>query len=171
MKTLNLNFNTIELKNIKKHTLIHILNEAISTSALQYLLRLRKSKGKEIIYINLEMSEYLKPNNSGLKISEKKEIFSYRNKTCNISSNFKSRQTERKCVTNCGMDENMEHIFYCYKLSWKVIQTKKYTDIYNGNIEDQVSVYKILKQNMIKREEILNNIPSDTLIVDPLLTQ
>ena len=147
------------------------MNEAISTSALQYLLHLRKSKGKEIIYTKLEMSEYLKPNNSGLKISEKKEIFSYRNKTCNISSNFKSGQTEKKCATNYGMYENMEHIFYCYKLNGNVIQTKKYMDIYNGKLEDQVSVYKIMKQNMIKREEILKNIPSDPLIVDPLLTQ
>ena len=73
LKTLNIHFNTTDFKNLKKNKLIHILNEAISTSALQYLLHLRNSKGKEIIYTELEMSEYLKPNNSGLKILEKRK--------------------------------------------------------------------------------------------------
>ena len=85
-----------------------------------------------------------------------------------ISSNFKAGR-KKKCITNCGMIESMEHNFYCEQLN-DVIQTKKYNNIYNGNSEEQVTIFKILQNNLRKREQIMNDIPSDPS-VDPLLKQ
>ena len=78
----------------------------------------------------------------------------------NISSHFKNGTTVSKCITKCGSEENMEHIYYCEKLN-DVIQAKKYNSIYNGNLKEQVKIFKILQNNLRKREQIMNENPCD----------
>ena len=72
LKTLQIHLNQMEITNMRKDKLIHMLNKAVMKCAFEYLLNLRKSKGGEIIYKQLELAKYLQPNNSGLSISEKK---------------------------------------------------------------------------------------------------
>ena len=81
----------IDLGKIGKKKLNTILNSNINRKALIYLLEMRKSKGKEIEYHTIEMAPYLKPNDHGLTISEKKELFSLRNRMINIPWNFKQK--------------------------------------------------------------------------------
>ena len=56
--------------------------------ALHYLLKERGTKGKEIIYNNLEMADYLLPLNDLLSIEEKRNMFSTRNWMVDIADNF-----------------------------------------------------------------------------------
>ena len=83
------------------------------TRSLKYLTEKKGSKGKEILYDKIEMSEYLLPLNNKLSIEGKKRLFSARNKMVNILSNFSSSKLGRKnCI--CGEQESMQHI-YNYK--------------------------------------------------------
>ena len=72
----------------------------LKENALKYLLGKRKSKGKEIIYPNLEMADYLLPTNEKLTIEEKRNLFAIRNRMVEISSNFSKSEHEPTCV--CG---------------------------------------------------------------------
>ena len=51
------------------------MKKSINEKSVQYLLEKRKSKGKEINYSRLKMSEYLLPNNENLSIEEQQYIF------------------------------------------------------------------------------------------------
>ena len=51
------------------------LKSKIEIKALEYLQRKRGSKGKEIKYTKLEMSEYLLPFNAKLNIEKKRPVW------------------------------------------------------------------------------------------------
>ena len=66
--------------------------------AFQYLMNKRGTKGKEIEYRKVQMSQYLLPNTQ-LEIQDQKKIFEIRNRMTNISENFsKQNQNEIKCI-------------------------------------------------------------------------
>ena len=73
-----------EIRALSKNRFIELLRKSIKEKALQYLLMKRGSKGKEIVYQNLKMAEYLLPNNESLSISEKRYIFAIRNRMVKI---------------------------------------------------------------------------------------
>ena len=55
-----------------------MLNLKIKKAALLYLTQKQKTKGGDIQYSELRMSEYLLPNNEDLSIENKQKIFSIR---------------------------------------------------------------------------------------------
>ena len=57
------------------------------------------------------MANYLAPNNSGLSISEKQEMFSVINRMVQISYNFP--QYNKIDICQCGQEETMEHLYIC----------------------------------------------------------
>ena len=63
-------------------------------------------------------------------------------------SDFKDMVT---CL--CGEIENMVHIYNCE--FWNETKNEKtpYSNIYNGNIEKQIEVYRIFEQNLERRNE------------------
>ena len=104
----------------------------------------------------LEMSEYPQPTNTGLTIEQKCEMFAVRNRMIDIEYNFPQKDTLTNC--ECGTKEDMQHIYICDLLS----EDKKYEDlpynkIFNGNLEQQTTVYKIFKHNLEKREQLKNH--------------
>ena len=100
-----------EILSLSKYQFRKIVKEKVKTMAFQYLLSRQKSKGKEIKYKCLRMSEYLLPNRD-LTIEDQIQIFSIRNK---MIINFSNKNT--LCLSGCGQMENLEHIYYCEKLS------------------------------------------------------
>ena len=56
------------------------------------------------------MAEYLLTNDY-LSISEKRQIFSIRNRMVNIENNFPLKITRSNC--SCGQIEDMKHIYIC----------------------------------------------------------
>ena len=64
-----------------------ILDKSIKRKSFEYLMEKIGSKGKEIRYSCLKMAEYLSPNDY-LSISEKRQIFSIRNRMVNIENNL-----------------------------------------------------------------------------------
>ena len=147
------------------------IKSQIRKNALKYLLKKRKSKGKEIEYINLEMAEYLTPLNRKMNIENKRMMFSVRNRMINIKSNFKQGKTEHRCI--CGHTETMDHIWICEKVNNEKIQKENYSQIFNGNLTQQIGIFEKFKEKL-ERYKMMNNkseskYPRDPCNSDPLL--
>ena len=161
---LKLNLTFEEIRKISKKRYSVILKEKITEIALNYLLDKRGSKGSEINYTCLEMSEFLLPFNNKLTISEKCELFAVRNRMIDIPSNFSSN-CEAKC--ECGAIENMKHIYECKILNMNKKIGISYENVYSGNLQQQIEVYRRFKENLIKRkqfkDETISN-PCDSFV-------
>ena len=75
---------------------------SIRTCALEYLLGKQGSKGKDIIYSEIKMAEYLIPNELNLTISQKTRYF--------WSHNFSSKDKYDNCL-KCEHTDDMLHIY------------------------------------------------------------
>ena len=138
-----------EIKSMSAYKFKNLLKSKIEIKALEYLERKRGSKGQEIVYRKLEMSEYLLPFNSKLNIEEKRRLFEMRNKMSRIPIHFGNK--EAKCL--CGEEENMPHIYSC-----KLINNTKpnidYNEIYNGNFKNQIKILRRMDNNLEKRNQM-----------------
>ena len=109
----------------------------------------RRTKGKEIEYTKIQMSQYLLPNDI-LEIEDQKQIFEIRNKMTNIAVNYGKK--EQICI--CGEIETMEHIYNCKKLNNRELNVK-YENIYAENLKNMKIILSRFKENMLKRNENL----------------
>ena len=99
------------------------------------------------------MSEYLLPSTTALTIEERRKLFSMRNKMVTIPNNFPKSEIKEKC--SCGEIEDMKHIYECEQLSTDSIdKSLQYEKIYNGNISDQIKVFRKMEINLEKREDM-----------------
>ena len=113
-------------------------------------MKKRGSKGIEIDYPYIEISEYLMPNNL-LTIDDKRKLFSIRNKMENIPSNFSSKQNNvSKCF--CGETEDMKHIYVCKYSNDEEILVE-YEKIFCGNLSEQSIILRRFEENFVKRKQ------------------
>ena len=156
-----------EIKIMKKSKFKSILDEKLSVVAFNYLKRKQGSKGKEIQFSELEISDYLSPW-SGLLLDDQRKIFSLRNKMVKIVNNFSS--VKQACL--CGELENLEHLYICEQFNIdKNKEVTPYSEIYTNNISNQVKVLRRFEQIFLKREEILmNKLPPCDPLKDPLFS-
>ena len=166
LKELNISYSLEEIKIMTKNKFNTILKEKVKENALKYLLEKQGKKGKEIVYTTLEMAEYLQPFGNKLTVAEKRDLFSYRNRMVNIPSNFPKGKTEYTCI--CGEKENMKHIYNCELLSEKKEQGLDYEKIFNGTINQQIDVFRIVKQKLDHRELLISEMNSPCDPCDPL---
>ena len=138
-----------EIENMSAYNFKNLIKSKIEIKALEYLQRKRGSKGKEIKYTKLEMSEYLLPFNSKLNIEEKRRMFEIRNRMTKIPYNFGNK--EAKCI--CGAEENMHHIYLCNSIN-NIKPEIPYNEIYNGNLKNQIYIFKRMENNLKIREKI-----------------
>ena len=164
LEYINVNLTIDEIRKISKPKYTSILKQRISEVALSYLVEKQGIKGSETKYTYLEMAEYLLPFNNQLTIENKCEMFEIKNRMTNIPSNFSSK-SENKC--RCGTREVMSHIYECDLYNMEEQPTIPYEKIFNGNLNQQITVYKKFKQNMIKREE-MNETSDPCDHLDPL---
>ena len=68
-----------------------MVRQKCKESAYNYLMKRRGSKGAEIVYTRIQMSEYLLPNDE-FNIEKQRILFSIRNRMVNIPSNFVSKE-------------------------------------------------------------------------------
>ena len=151
---LQINESLEEIEQMSKNQFKRILSNRIDEKAFEYLNVKRGSKGSQIIYEQIKMCEYLLPSDEILSISDKRNIFSVRNRMVNISYNFPKQQQIEKCV--CGEIENMEHIYLCEILNRDKIKMT-YNLIYNGTLKQQVEVYKRFERSFENRQTIKAN--------------
>ena len=105
LKALNIYETLDDIKKMTESQFKRILKKQLHVLALKYLTGKQKSKGKEIIYSELYMSEYLLPNNH-LTIDDQRALFAVRNRMVNIPQ--KDEKKIAFCI--CNEAENMSHI-------------------------------------------------------------
>ena len=110
----------------------------------------RKRKGNEIIYSELQMADYLLPNENIKSIEDQRYLFAIRNKMINIPTNFGKYSN-----CKCGENEDMAHIYNCNILNKKE-EKIEFEKIYNGNLTEKGEILKRFRNNM-KNREITNH--------------
>ena len=102
------------------------------------------------------------PFNNKLNIEEKRKLFETRNRMTRIPYNF-GKENE-KCI--CGRIETISHIYECKSLNQ--LEAKiSYNEIYNGNLNNQIEIFRRLEISLEKRIKMKTNIsPCDPC--DPL---
>ena len=87
-----------------------MLRNHIKRKALTYLLSKRKIKGKEIQYLNLQIEDYLQPNQYIYTKEDQQMLFNLRNKMLKSEGIIIENQN-KICI--CDKEQNIEHIYYC----------------------------------------------------------
>ena len=77
-----------EIKLMTKNKFSQILKCKARIKAFEYLTNKQGTKGKDIIYSTIEMSEYLLPINRKLTLEQKRRQFAIRNKMIDIPAHF-----------------------------------------------------------------------------------
>ena len=146
---------------MNKNKFSSILRDKTRRRSLIYLTDKQGTKGKEIQYDKIEMSEYLLPFNNKLTIEGKRRLFSARNKMVDISSNFSSSKLVTNCI--CGEQESMQHIYNTCKMLSIDKNSLPYEKIYFGQVNEQIEILQKLEENLKRRDTIinLNNEPCD----------
>ena len=135
---------------------VNLLNTRMNENALKYLLNKQKSKGKEIKYSEIQMAEYLLPINTQLTVIQKQKMFAVKNRMIEIYENFPGKNE-----FICKEKESMSHIYYCEILNEGKYPILKFEKIYEGNINDQIEVFKHYEESLNRRESIYLNPPCD----------
>ena len=86
-----------KIKQMSRNEFKNLIKRRIEINALEYLHNKRGSKGNEIEFTSLQMSEYLLPYNSMMTIEEKRELFALRNRMTDIANNF-GKKKKNVCV-------------------------------------------------------------------------
>ena len=164
LKELEINISLEEIKNMTKTKFSRILKVNIKKNAFSYLIGKRGKKGGEISYTSLEMAEYLQPFNASITIEQKRELFAVRNRMIQIPYNFPKTSEKHKCL--CSETEDMAHIYNCDLYTNKQQENISYDKIYNGNLQQQLKVFIIFKQNLEQRERMIteSKSPCDPVI-------
>ena len=144
---MNLTFDDIKL--MKKKRFSQLAYTYIYSSAFEFLIKRQSSlsKGKEINYGNcLSIQNYLLPHHN-FNLQEKRDLFAYRCRMNNIQANFPAGKPIDLC--ECGEALNNPHILICKIYSDNVYL--EYNNIYNGSLEEQISIMKKMKKNITQR--------------------
>ena len=150
LKEMNINMSIKEIMEMTTKSYKEMIKTKCNELAFKYLMNKRGTKGKEIEYMKIQMSQYLLPNTQ-LEIQDQKKIFEIRNRMTNISENYsKQSQNETRCI--CGEQETMTHIYYCKELN-DIEPKLKYENIYEGNIRNMKLILNRFEQNMNRRNE------------------
>ena len=150
MKHLNINLSMDDVKKMSLNKFKSLIKVKCQEGAYNYLMNKRGSKGSEVIYPRVEMSEYFLPNNE-LSIEDKRKLFSIRNKMYQISSNFCSKKNNTsKCV--CQETKDMEHIYFCKKLNEEEAQVE-YEKLFSGNMNELTYILRRFEENLEKHEK------------------
>ena len=126
---------------MKRNKFISLLDEAIKKKALEYLLKMRGNKGKEILYSEIQMAIYLKPNDEGLTIADKRYIFAIRNRMIYLQTNFPSNKNRDENCKNCGERETTKHVYLCdQNKENKENNIIQYEEIFGENLKNMKKV-------------------------------
>ena len=70
-----------------------------------------------------------------------------------IPSNFPKGRSESETICFCGQREDMNHIYECDIYNEEVLSN--YEEIYNGEINEQIMIFKRFEENFEKRVNYL----------------
>ena len=146
-----------EIKSWDQKLYVQDIKEKTVEAGYIYLSSLKGKKGKEIEYSEIKMAGYLLPDQHGLSIKEKQELFSFRNRMSIIHDNFDNMGLPEYCI--CGDLENISHIYKCEILNGDK-NVPPYHYIFNGNSRQQISAYRRMNKSMKTRQQYIDIVKS-----------
>ena len=147
---LDINLTFDEIGEFSKDAFKDLVKESVRNKAYRELLDLQKShsKGKEIIFKQFSLQEYLRPRNS-LTNKEKSFVFRARSRTLEVKCNFKLGQSTLQCRLCDGHPEDQESLMTCPALATDedlpASQLPPYSDIFSDNASKVSVIAKILQ--------------------------
>ena len=126
LRCLNINLSLNEISNLSKETFKNIVKKQMNEKVFSYLIDMkekRNGKGKEIIYTQLKMQDYLQEEDRKITSAERKLLFQLRTRmNWNIKTNFKNFFKDLNCVACKKVLCTQKHIIvldqiYIYHLS------------------------------------------------------
>ena len=142
-----------EITSMSKSSFKTLVKQKCEECGLEYLKKHIKSKGKEMVFMHIEMRNYLS-SNSTLTIQEKKEAFLIRTRMTEVKTNFKNQYMDYNCIVcekeNMFNEETQEHIYSCklikennhpfkhiFKNSHETKEIKDITNAYIANMKQR----------------------------------
>ena len=163
MKSCQLNVTFSEIQEMTKMKWKNIVKQHIEEKTLRYLIMTKQSHSKvrKIDHRNLQMQEYMLPNKNNISKEDIQLIFKLRCKVMNVKMNFKNMYDSYECQICEEEEESQIHIYECKKI-WEMKNQEKldmpqYEMINNGNLNEQLTVAKIFKENYKILEIYKNN--------------
>ena len=155
----DLNIELEDIKNTSKGMFRKLVKQNMKDKAFGSLLKkkeainLEHAKGKGLSYIKLKMAGYLSPSEVDMSISEKKWLMKCRIEDIDISCNLRWKQENTMCRNCISTEMSQQHLLQCKYLLGKckiVTHIPEYIDIYKEDIEAQIYISRILKENYIR---------------------
>ena len=112
------------------------------------------------------MAEYLLPTTT-LTICEKQQMFAVKNRMKEIPVNFSKPNIANKCI--CEQQEGMKHIYQCEVMNNGEEPEVEYEKIFEGNISEQIEVFRKYERNFEKRRILKENQKKNQLPSDPIV--
>ena len=152
LKCLKLEMSFEDIKTIKVSRLKCTIKKRIKEEALSYLLNIQRRKGKEIQYLNFQISDYLSPNEFISDIQSQQMLFNLRNRMLKLEGILIENQ-EKYCV--CNKRQDIIHLYYCKQINSSNPKIE-YNLIYNGSIEDQLYILRRMQDNINNEQTLMN---------------
>ena len=158
LETLNISLTEDEIETCTEYSFKKIVNSAIKKEAFAYLNKLKDShsKVKHIAYDKHQMQEYMMSPSIPADLA--KFTFMSRSRMLAVGANFKQGVDNPVCPICKVEPDTQNHLMVCEDLNLNLVTTKdvpEYVDLFNSNLDDQVTVVKLLRENLKKRTKLL----------------
>ena len=154
IKELRLEVDIESIKNIKKSNLKMMVTTAIREKSFQDLEKKKKNHSKvmKVKHERLEMQNYLKPNDTNIRLEEAQEIFKMRSRMSEVKTNFKGKYEDFECkICDTKEYETQQHILKCEvlnKMKARNNEPPEYEELFSRNVEKQIIIAKYFMENI-----------------------
>ena len=136
------------------------VKEKIQQAALEYLNKEKSGHSKvlHISHLEMEMQDYLKPNQ--ITIHEAKAIFQLRCRMLDVRVNFSGSYTDLNCPLCKKKEDSQKHLLECEKL---VVEGEiarnilEYNDLFGEDLNPKIEVARIILSRYKNRKKIMRN--------------
>ena len=136
-----------EISKYSKQSFKTLVKDSVKAKAFKELVGCQKkhSKGKEIVYRDLGLQNYLKAA-SPLSIDEKRFLFAARTRGLRLENNFKQGKQDLRCRLCKDHIEDQQSLLSCSALKHiKSPAQTEYNDIFSDNMDKLTAIAKLLK--------------------------
>ena len=130
------------------------MNIKVKEHAFKVLEEMKKkhSKVQNIHHKKLRMQPYFMPTKSNISEEDIQWIFRIRCREIKVKMNYQGLYDTFECKICLEEVENQEHVYKCKEI-WKLRKMEKqpitnYEKIINGDVEDQIKISRIIRENM-----------------------
>ena len=145
LEFLNIKLSSREIAEYSKSAFKKLVKDSVKGKAFSELLIKQRehSKGREIVYRDLGLQEYLK-SHSPLSIEEKQFLFAARTRGLDLKNNFKQGKKDLMCRLCSGHIEDQQSLLTCPALN-NVQNKLEYSDLFSDRMEKLTLIAKVLK--------------------------